>query len=95
MTISARARPALLFDLYGVLLNDQPASSLAAIEEAAGQSGPEFWACYWGYRPAYDRGEVSSQDYWQAIGSATGTPIRDVDAAISADLDGWLDADAE
>lgn len=95
MTTSTRARPALLFDLYGVLLSDQSASSLAAIEEAAGQAGPEFWACYWGCRPAYDRGEVSSRDYWQAIGLATGTPIRDVDAAISADLDGRLDADAE
>ena len=95
MTISACARPALLFDLYGVILSDQPASSLAAIEEAAGQGGPEFWASYWGCRPAYDRGEVSSLDYWQAIGSATGTPVRNVDAAISADFDSWLAADAE
>lgn len=95
MTALDPTAPALLFDLYGVLFTDQTDSGLSSIEEAAGQTGTVFWSSYWSCRPAYDRGDVSSEEYWQAIAAQTGSPILDVDAAIDADLGSWLEIDTE
>lgn len=95
MTALDSNAPAILFDLYGVLFTDQSEDGLSSIEEAAGQTGPVFWSSYWSCRPAYDRGELSSEEYWQAIAAQTGAPIRDVAAAIDADLGSWLEIDAE
>lgn len=68
--------PALLFDLYGVLLRVQDPEHLARIEEAAGHSGEAFWSAYWDCRPDYDAGLVSTHGYWSRVADRLDAPIR-------------------
>lgn len=84
---------ALLFDLYGVLLTEQSDADIAAIEDAAGIAGPDFWRVYWDERPDYDAGLVSSAQYWERVGAALKRPIADLGATIEADLRSWAGHD--
>ena len=87
--------PALLFDLYGVLLRVQDPEHLARIEEAAGHSGEAFWSAYWDCRPDYDAGLVSTPGYWSRGADRLDAPIRDVADAHEQDMASWLAGDPE
>lgn len=48
--------PALLFDLYGVIMKGQTEAGMAEIQRAAGHPGDDFWPAYWGCRDGYGQG---------------------------------------
>ena len=53
---------------YGEVLSLAPAPlHQAALQAEAGAAGGEFWARYWQHRPAYDRGDVDTVDYWTQV----------------------------
>ncbi len=87
--------PALLFDLYGVLLRVQDPEHLARIEEASGHSGEAFWSAYWDCRPDYDAGLVSTHGYWSRVADRLDAPIRDVADAHEQDMASWLAGDPQ
>lgn len=87
--------PALLFDLYGVIMKVQTEAGMAEIQRAAGHPGDDFWDAYWGCRDGYDKGDLSPEDYWALVADALGRPIASVPDAVAADTHGWLEADDE
>lgn len=87
------SRRALLFDLYGVIMRTQSPKALDRIESAAGLRGSSFWDAYWAERHAYDAGLIDGPGYWQRVSERLGQPVADVEAAIWADIEGWLNPD--
>lgn len=53
----------VLFDMFGVIARDQSPEVMAKMSEE-----PEFWDAYWAHRPAYDRGDVTAEEYWALVG---------------------------
>ena len=53
----------VLFDMFGVIARDQSPEVMAQMS-----AEPEFWAAYWAHRPAYDRGDVTAEEYWDLVG---------------------------
>lgn len=86
---------ALLFDLYGVLLTEQSADDIAAIEAAAGVGGPRFWQVYWDERPDYDAGLITAGQYWERVASSLGTVLADPEALQAVDIVSWTGHDPE
>jgi putative hydrolase of the HAD superfamily len=55
---------------YGEVLCLAPSDAeREALSAAAGwdPSRGDFWAAYWADRPAYDRGDLSVNDYWARL----------------------------
>jgi putative hydrolase of the HAD superfamily len=81
----------LLCDYGEVLSLPQPPADKRALEEAAewDTDRGDFWEAYWRHRPGYDRGDVTSRDYWcEVLGRA---PSADhLRHLIDADVAGWL-----
>lgn len=77
-----------LFDMFGVVVRPQPASSRAVLEAAAGVEGGRFWDAYWRCRPAYDGGEVTAAGYWRRVAASAGTSFAGLQIAelTAADL---------
>jgi putative hydrolase of the HAD superfamily len=64
---------------YGEVLAMAPSpADRAALEAETGANGPDFWACYWQHRPAYDRGDLDTTSYWSEVldHTPTQTPLR-------------------
>ena len=82
----------LLCDYGEVLSLPQPADDRARVEAAAGRGGEGFWADYWGYRPDYDRGDLSVRGYWATV---AGRDLDDGDLGrlVVADVASWLHPD--
>ncbi len=89
------AQRGLLFDLFGVIMNEQDDAGRASIEKASGLSGDDLWPYYEQFREDYDAGRLDSVSYWEAISKASGHTITDVQACIDADLQSWSGYDAE
>jgi putative hydrolase of the HAD superfamily len=80
----------VIFDYGGVLCRTQPDGDRAAIEQAAGTTGgDDFWAAYWRHRPAYDRAELATHEYWSEVLGAPPDPDR-TEALHAADVASWL-----
>ncbi|MGC5014200.1 HAD family hydrolase [Streptosporangium sp. DT93] len=89
--------PVLVFDLFGVIARHQSPESLAAIERAAGLSGPRLWRPYWDLRAPYDRGDQQGREYWRTVARAAETGFGDdqIDELIVRDLESWSEVDEE
>lgn len=77
---------------YGEVLCRAPSASDRARLMAAADWNPargDFWAAYWLDRPAYDRADLSVDEYWTRLLGRTPRPgqLRDL---IAADRAGWL-----
>ena len=80
----------LICDYGEVISLPQPPGDLAAVESAAGATDPgSFWASYWHHRPAYDRADLTSDQYWERV---LGHPPGSIDLRrlVAADVDSWL-----
>jgi putative hydrolase of the HAD superfamily len=53
----------VLFDMFGVIARDQSPEVMATMS-----TDPAFWDAYWAHRPAYDRGDVTAEEYWARVG---------------------------
>ncbi len=53
---------------YGEVLCRPPTpEDRAALEAAAGRSGDDLWPRYWEHRIAYDRADLTTEEYWTAV----------------------------
>ena len=80
----------LICDYGEVISLPQPAGDLAVVESAAGVSDPDpFWTSYWAHRPAYDRADLTAEQYWHLVlGRPTGAV--DIERIVAADVASWL-----
>ncbi|MET9226033.1 HAD family phosphatase [Lentzea sp. NPDC003310] len=69
----------VLFDMFGVIARDQSPEVMSAMS-----TSPEFWDAYWAHRPAYDRGDVSAEEYWALVGHP---PLVEQDVASWSRID--------
>jgi putative hydrolase of the HAD superfamily len=82
---------AVLFD-YGMVLS-APADphAWARMRLITGLSEELLHREYWAYRHAYDRGDLTGEAYWQALGRGANIALSDAQIAdlIAADVDLW------
>ncbi|MEJ5998058.1 HAD family hydrolase [Corynebacterium sp. H130] len=83
-----------LFDLYGVLLKTQSDQALRDLESVL-NTDESLWPVYWEYRPDFDAGRVSEEEYWELVRAKLDLEPFDVQKAIEVDYAGWLEADEE
>ncbi|WP_257159454.1 HAD-IA family hydrolase [Corynebacterium cystitidis] len=77
---------ALLFGLYGVLMEDRTAEGCRRMETAAGVTNIDrMWAAYHHLRPAYEVGTYSAHHWWEDVAVRARAPELDIEAAITAD----------
>ncbi|NKE59572.1 HAD family phosphatase [Lentzea sp. PSKA42] len=69
----------VLFDMFGVIARDQSAEVMASMS-----TSPSFWEAYWAHRPAYDRGDVTAEEYWAQVGHP---PLVEKDVASWSRVD--------
>jgi len=80
----------LICDYGEVISLPQPPGDLAAVESAAGVTDAgSFWASYWHHRPAYDRADVTSDQYWERV-LGRAVPSIDLRRLVAADVASWL-----
>lgn len=81
----------LLCDYGEVLSQTQPPGERSALVTASGLAEPDFWRAYWTHRPAYDRADISAEDYWAAVLGRSVVPqqVRDL---TTLDVASWLHA---
>ena len=77
----------ILFDLYGLFYNLKSPRLFAAIAQRVGAEPEELRPLFSRtYRPDYDAGLLSAQEYWRLIGTDLGIEI-DWRDAVSAEMD--------
>ncbi len=81
----------LLCDYGEVLSQAQPAGERSALVAASGLDELDFWRAYWAHRPAYDRADITAQDYWAAVLGRPADP-RQVRDLTALDVASWLHA---
>ncbi len=82
----------VLFDYGAVLCTAQPEEDRRALLAATGTApgaAAGFWAAYWRDRPAYDRAELHSGDYWTRVLGRRPDPAE-VDRIDAVDVASWL-----
>ncbi|MCU4186157.1 HAD family phosphatase [Acidiferrimicrobium sp. IK] len=78
----------LLCDYGEVLCHPQPDSSVATLARLCGMESGDFEEAYWRHRPAYDRGDLTAEEYWTSlIGESPGERLPRL---IEVDVEGWL-----
>ncbi|MEK2477722.1 MULTISPECIES: HAD family hydrolase [Streptomyces] len=86
----------VLFDLFGVLAQQQSADGRQRLIRAAGVPAADFRDAYWALRPPYDRGEIDGPGYWRQLADRLGARFdeRRIAALIAADVESWSAVDA-
>ena len=83
----------LLCDYGEVLCVAPPAPDRAALEAAAGwgvgDRRGDFWPTYWATRGAYDRADLTVQEYWRTV-LGYPPPPRQLDEIVRRDIAIWL-----
>lgn len=79
----------LLCDYGEVLSLPQPDADRRLIEQAAKSDGPRLWPDYWANRPAYDRGDLTREQYWAAVLGYHPSSAQ-LESLLSADISSWL-----
>lgn len=73
----------LLLDYGQVLCTAPPAGEWAQLQEAAGYTDAEsFHRIYWEHRVAYDRGDLTFDQYWDLVAPGHAEEVRHWDNAI-------------
>jgi len=57
----------LIFDFGGVLVSAQTDEDRAQMAAIAGVPQPRFTASYWEHRLDYDKGDLTTEQYWRAV----------------------------
>ncbi|QHN03534.1 HAD family phosphatase [Granulicella sp. WH15] len=82
---------AVLFD-YGMVLSGPPdPAAWTQMQAITGFDEATLDHAYWAPRHAYDRGDLTGQQYWQTVGQAGGTTLspEQLTALIDADTALW------
>jgi putative hydrolase of the HAD superfamily len=82
---------AVIFDYGKVLSIPQQPSDMAAMAAAAGIDTPQMHDLYWKYRAAFDRRDVSTEDYWNTIAREAGVQFSNgtMEEVIRLDNQSW------
>lgn len=81
----------LIFDLFGVIADDQSQEGKDALLKTANVPEDDFWLAYWAQRQPYDRGDITGAHYWTAVSSQLGAnfePDR-IKQLIQQDIASW------
>lgn len=81
--------PWLLCDYGEVLCQAPPAATVYALVARSGLDAEAFGRVYWEHRLAYDRGDLSTAEYWSRVLGAPPGP-EDLTALVDLDIGGWL-----
>lgn len=84
----------LLCDYGEVLCLPPPPADRAALESATRRHGPDFWDDYWVHRPAYDRADLTVEDYWALVLGFRPPPAH-LETLIAVDTANWLYPNAD
>jgi putative hydrolase of the HAD superfamily len=79
----------LLCDYAGVLGYDQPPRDRTALVAMSGADESDFWSAYWRFRPAYDLGQVTGEEYWSSVLGGPMTPVL-LHRLVAQDVASWL-----
>lgn len=85
---------AVLFDLFGVLLEERTGAGRRRVELAVGGDAA-IWPIYDDLRPAYDSGDVSDERFWRQLQIRTGLGPFDISEAIAADWESSMEENRE
>src|SRR5436305_11328468 len=66
---------ALIFDYGKVLSISQQPSDMEAMARVAGIDAGRMHDLYWKYRAAFDRKDLSTEQYWDAVGREAGVSL--------------------
>ncbi len=82
---------AVIFDYGKVLSISQQPSDMEAMAHAAGVDARLLHDSYWKYRAAFDRTDVTTEQYWEAVARDAGTSFADGTMAtiIRIDNESW------
>lgn len=72
---------ALLFDLYGVVIQHRTPADRARVADQLGV-GDGFWEAYERTRAPYDAGQISDADWWRNL-----APTIDLDTAVRVEAE--------
>ena len=86
---------AVIFDYGKVLSIPQQPSDMEAMARTAGVSTPVMHDLYWKYRAAYDRSDMSIDEYWTTIAKEAGVQLANGTMAelIRIDNESWARPD--
>lgn len=85
---------ALLFDLYGVLLQERTDAGRRRVELAVGGDA-RIWPVYEDLRPAYDSGNVGDERFWRQLQVRAELEPFDIVEAVEADWESAMAEDPE
>ncbi|HZU24508.1 MAG TPA: HAD family phosphatase [Bryobacteraceae bacterium] len=82
---------AVIFDYGKVLSISQQPSDMEAMARVAGIDVPVMHDLYWKYRLAFDRRDLSIEDYWKTIAREGGAVLRNgtMEEIIRLDNESW------
>lgn len=85
-----------IFDYGGVLVGHQAEADQERLAKLAGIPKSRFFELYWKDRLAYDRGDLSRAEYWQALAAGAGTSFCEgvIDELAETDVQSWMEFDA-
>ncbi len=79
----------LLCDYGEVLSLPQPDVDRQALEATAGREGASFWNAYWKHRYLYDRGDLTTAEYWTAVLGSSPQPLL-LEHLVEVDIRSWV-----
>ena len=87
---------AVILDYGGVLCFHPTDAQIAELAARCGTSPERFLQAYWSARVSYDRGDVSPERYWSAIGEQLGQTYSasQVEEFRKLDVGFWIHLDA-
>jgi putative hydrolase of the HAD superfamily len=85
-----------IFDYGGVLVFQQTKEDQAAMAALAKIPPEQFAELYWADREQYDKGAVSTAEYWGNIGAAAGVQLNadQIQALTDRDTESWMKYDS-
>jgi len=81
---------AVVVDFGGVIALEPTPEAVERLRSACGLDADGFVETWFEHRLAYDRGELTAEEYWRRTGVADGTPLEEI---LAADADAWSRCD--
>ena len=82
----------IIFDYGGVLCLHPPQDEVAEFAALWDLPAGEFLKHFWAHRVAYDRGNLTPEEYWRRFAEAAGRPAADgrLEEMVRRDIGFWL-----
>ena len=87
---------AVVFDYGNVISLPQDPAVVDSLAKIAGVERKRFETTLWSLRDEYDRGTVTSQEYYKGVLSHLGVTLdnKSIDEMVALDLDSWKNLDS-